>query len=60
MFIREVKTLLKKANNVISELRCTLQEVFGDVFTVDHNKIYSNFQTNAIEKKLTVSLKKRH
>jgi flagellin-specific chaperone FliS len=50
MFSREVKSLLEKANNIISELMCTLQEDFGDVFTVVYNQVYEELRIEEIDK----------
>jgi hypothetical protein len=51
MFSSEVKTLLEKANNVISDLMCTLGEDFGDVFTVVYNQVYEELRIEEIDKK---------
>jgi hypothetical protein len=50
MFSREVKTLLENANNVISELMCTLREDFCDVFTVVYNQVYEELRIEEIDK----------
>jgi hypothetical protein len=44
MFSSEVKSLLEKVNYVISELRCMLQDNFGDVFTVVYNQVYEEVE----------------
>jgi hypothetical protein len=50
MFSRELKSLLEKANNVISDLMCTLREDFGDVFTVVYNQVYEKLRIEEIDK----------
>jgi hypothetical protein len=50
MFSREVKSLLKKTNKVISELKCILQEDFGDIFTVVYNQVYEELRIEEIDK----------
>jgi hypothetical protein len=50
MFSREVKTLLEKPNNVISDLMCRLREDFGDVFTVVNNQVYDEMGIEEIDK----------
>jgi hypothetical protein len=52
-----VKTLLEKANNVISDLMCTLWEDFGDIFSVIYNQVYEKLKieeigTEKIERKV--------
>jgi hypothetical protein len=44
------RNLLEKANNVISELRCRLQEDFCDVFTVVYNQVYEKFRIEDMDK----------
>jgi hypothetical protein len=44
MFSREVKTLLENANDVISDLMCTLGEDFSDVFGVVYNQVYEELR----------------
>jgi hypothetical protein len=50
MFSREVKTLLENANDVISNLMCTLREDFGDVYTVVYNQVYEELRIEEIDK----------
>jgi hypothetical protein len=50
MFSHEVKTLLENANDIISELMCTLREDFGDVFTVVYNQVYEELKIEEIYK----------
>jgi flagellin-specific chaperone FliS len=50
VFSREVKILLEKANNIISDLMCTLREDFGDVFSVDYNQVYEELRIEEIDK----------
>jgi flagellin-specific chaperone FliS len=51
MFSCEVETLLEKANNIISELICTLLlEDFGDKFTVIYNKLYEELRIEEMGK----------
>jgi hypothetical protein len=49
MFSREVKTLLEKANNVISDFICTLWEYFGDKFIVVYNQVYEELRIEEID-----------
>jgi hypothetical protein len=50
-FSREIKSLLqKKAYNVISDLKCTLREDFGDVFSVVYNQVYEELRIEEIDK----------
>jgi hypothetical protein len=44
MFSREINALLKKANIVISDLMCALQEDFGDLFSVVYNQVYEELR----------------
>jgi hypothetical protein len=41
---------LEKANNVISELRCTLQEDFCDVSSVVYNQVYEELRKEEMDK----------
>jgi hypothetical protein len=50
MSSREVKTLLENANDVISDLMCSLREDFGDVFTVAYNQVYEELRIEEIDK----------
>jgi hypothetical protein len=50
IFSLEINTLLKKSNNVISQLIYTIQKDFGDVFTVVYNQVYEELRTEEIEK----------
>jgi hypothetical protein len=50
MFTCEVKTLFEKENNVISELMCTLQEDYGDVFTIVYNQVYEELRIEQKDK----------
>jgi hypothetical protein len=50
MYCRELETLLEKANNVISELRCTLQEDFDDVFIVVYIQIHEELRIEEMDK----------
>jgi hypothetical protein len=57
MFSRVVETLLKKWNNVILELICTLEENFEDVFTVFCNQVYEELKIEEMDKKLDREVK---
>jgi hypothetical protein len=39
IFSSEIKDLLEKANNVISDNMCRLEEDFGDIFSVVYNQV---------------------
>jgi hypothetical protein len=50
MFNHEIETLLKKTNIVISDFMCTLQEDFGDVFTIAYNQVYEELRMKGMDK----------
>jgi hypothetical protein len=51
MFSLKIKALLGRASIIISELMCTLQEDFDDVFTVVYNQVYEELKIAEMDKK---------